>query len=137
MLQHEGTKGTKGQALQISHQVIGGAIEVHRFLGPGLLESVYEEALCRELMLRGLAVERQVQVQVQLRYKGIDLASHLRLDLVVEDQVVVEVKSVAKVLPVHKAQVLSYLRLYNRWLGLLINFEVELLRLGVSRILNG
>jgi GxxExxY protein len=96
---------------------------------------VYEEALCRELILRGLAVERQVQVH--LRYKGVELASHLRLDLVVNDQVVVEIKSLAKVLPVHRAQVLSYLRLCNRWLGLLINFDVELLRDGVTRVLNG
>ena len=135
---HEGaknTKGTKAWALALSHEVIGAAIEVHRIIGPGLLESVYEMALCRELWLRGLGVERQVSVPV--KYKGECLNCHVKLDLLVERTVIVEVKTVEKVIPVHRAQLLTYLRLQKLWLGLLINFNVEVLRHGVRRVLNG
>ena len=138
MLHHEGTKstkGTKGQALSVSHAVIGAAIEVHRHLGPGLLESVYEDALSRELWLRGLEFERQAFQRVM--YKGVELRSAVRLDLVVERVVVVEVKSVDILAPIHRAQLLTYLRLSNLPLGLLINFNAELLRRGLRRILNG
>jgi GxxExxY protein len=92
MIHHEGTKGTKEKAFEVSHAIIGAAIEVHRHLGPGLLESLYERALCRELWLRGVAVERQVALA--LKYKGADLASSFRLDLVAEHSVIVEVKAV-------------------------------------------
>jgi GxxExxY protein len=95
MIHHEGTKGTKGMkviGLGVSQAVIGAAIEVHRHLGPGLLESLYEAALCRELWLRGLKVERQVPVRVS--YKGVELGNQVRLDLLVNSVVVVEVKSV-------------------------------------------
>jgi len=135
---HEGTKttkGTKAWALALSHQVIGAAIEVHRLIGPGLLESVYEVALCKELWLRGVAVERQVRVPVN--YKGESLNCHVKLDLLVERTLIVEVKTVDKVIPVHRAQLLTYLRLQNLWLGLLNNFNVEVLRHGVRRVLNG
>jgi len=135
---HEGTKNTKGTkawALALSHEVIGAAIEVHRLIGPGLLESVYEMALCRELWLRGLGVERQVSVPV--KYKGECLNCHVKLDLLVERTVIVEVKTVEKVIPVHRAQLLTYLRLQKLWLGLLINFNFEVLRYGVRRVLNG
>jgi GxxExxY protein len=135
MLQHEGTKDTKASALVLSYEVIGAAIEVHRFLGPGLLESVYEAALCRELRLRGVAVERQIELPVN--YKGEVLDCHMKLDLLVERSLIVEVKSLEKVISVHKAQLLTYLKLKNLWLGLLINFNVELLRDGVRRVLNG
>jgi GxxExxY protein len=115
MLQHEGTKDTKASALALSHEVIGAAIEVHRFLGPGLLESVYEAALCRKLRLRSIAVERQIDLPVS--YKGEVLECHMKLDLLVERSVIVEVKSLERVLSVHKSQLLTYLKLRNHWLG--------------------
>ena len=137
---HEGTKSTKGTkekafSLALSHQVIGAAIEVHRLIGPGLLESVYEVALCKELSIRGVGVERQVRVPVN--YKGQELNCDVRLDLLVERTVIVEVKTVEKLIPLHRAQLLTYLRLRNLWLGLLVNFNVEVLREGVRRVLNG
>lgn len=138
MLQHEGTKNTKNtkaRALALSYEIIGAAIEVHRLLGPGLLEAVYEAALCRELRLRDIGVERQVTLPVN--YKGQALQCHAKLDLLVEHSVIVEVKSLEKLLPVHKAQLLTYLRIQRHWLGLLINFNVEVLRDGVRRVLNG
>ena len=138
MLQHEGTKttkDTKSSALALSHQIIGAAIEVHRLIGPGLLESVYESALCKELRLKGLTVDRQVSVPVN--YKGEILDCHVKLDLLVGGTVIVEVKAVEGLLYVHKAQLLTYLRLQNLWLGLLINFNVEVLRNGVRRVPNG
>ena len=138
MLQHEGTKttkDTKSSALALSHQIIGAAIEVHRLIGPGLLESVYESALCKELRLTGLTVDRQVSVPVN--YKGEILDCHVKLDLLVGGTVIVEVKAVEALIYVHKAQLLTYLRLQNLWLGLLINFNVEVLRNGVRRVLNG
>lgn len=138
MLYHEGTKATKvtkERSLAYSHAVIGAAIEVHRLIGPGLLESVYERALCRELSLRGIGAERQVHLLVL--YKGEALNCNIKLDLLVERSVVVEVKSVEKLVPIHKAQLLTYLRLRDLWLGLLLNFNVEILRDGIRRVLNG
>jgi GxxExxY protein len=138
MLHHEGTKDTKdtkASILALSHHVIGAAIEVHRLIGPGLLESVYEAALCKELRLKGLLVGRQVSVPV--KYKGEVLDCHIKLDLLVDRKVIVEVKAVETLMYVHKAQLLTYLRLQNLWLGLLINFNVEVLRDGVRRVLNG
>jgi GxxExxY protein len=137
---HEVTKDTRDTkqrvaALQLSHEVIGAAIEVHRILGPGLLESVYGVALCRELWLRGISARRQVRVPVS--YKGADLGCELRIDLVVEEEIIVEVKTVDKLLSIHRKQLLTYLRLRNLWLGLLINFNEEFLREGVRRVLNG
>lgn len=138
MLHHEGTKVTKvtkSFTVATSHEVIGAAIEVHRFMGPGLLETVYEVALCKELRLRGIAVDRQISLPVN--YKGEALDCYMKLDLLVEKSIIVEVKSVEKLIPVHRAQLLTYLRLQDLWLGLLINFNVELLRDGVRRVLNG
>ncbi|HEV8454418.1 MAG TPA: GxxExxY protein [Gemmatimonadales bacterium] len=138
MFHHEGTKdtkGTKASGLALSHEVIGAAIEVHRLLGPGLLESIYEMALCRVLWLRGIEVERQVNVPVS--YKGKRLACGIQLDLLVQRTIIIELKSVEKILPVHRAQLLTYLRLQELWLGLIINFNVEVLRDGVRRVLNG
>jgi GxxExxY protein len=137
---HEDTKATKGTKervsdLSLSHEVIGAAIEVHRVLGAGLLESVYEVALCRELWLRGISTERQVAVPVT--YKGADLKCELRLDLVVEKTIIVEVKTVDKLISIHRTQLLTYLMLRDLWLGLLINFNVDVLRDGVRRVLNG
>jgi GxxExxY protein len=137
-LQHEGTKdtkNTKATALLISHRVIGAAIEVHRLIGPGLLESVYEAALSKELRLRGLLVERQIPVSVT--YKGEILDCQLKLDLLVEGTVLVELKAVDRIIPVHRNQLLTYLRLRNLWLGLLVNCNVEVLRDGIRRVLNG
>ena len=138
MIHHEGTKATKAtkeRALGLSHAVVGAAIEVHRHLGAGLLESLYESALCRELWLRGMAAERQVSLP--LAYKGAELGSSLRLDVVVEKLVIVEVKAVESLVPVHRSQVLTYLKLTGFPVGLLINFNVDLLRHGVRRLLNG
>ncbi len=138
MAHHEDTKHTKctkATSLRLSHQIIGAAIEVHRIVGPGPLESVYELALCRELWLRGLRVDRQVRLPV--RYKGSDLDCETRLDLIVNQQVIVEVKCVEKLAPVHTAQLLTYLRMQELWLGLLINFNLDLLRNGIKRVLNG
>ncbi len=119
---------------EVARAVIGAAIEVHRALGPGLLESVYEECLAMELEMRSLSYDRQRRVAVQ--YKGRRVAAELRIDLLVDDQVIVELKAVEKLLPVHGAQLLSYLRLTGRSLGLLINFNVPLLRDGVKRVVN-
>jgi GxxExxY protein len=138
MFHHEGTKRTKhtkSSALALSYAIIGAAIEVHRVIGPGLLESVYEAALCRELRLKGINVERQVSVAPT--YKGETLDSNVKLDLLIEKCVVVEVKAVDKLISIHTAQLLTYLRPQNLWLGLLINFNVNSLREGLRRVLNG
>jgi GxxExxY protein len=115
----------------ISEAVIGAAIEVHRLMGPGLLESAYEECLARELALRGISFERQRDLTVE--YKGVRLDCGYRLDFLVEGRVVVEVKAVEHLLPVHDAQLMSYLRLGGWQLGLLINFHVPILREGIRR----
>ncbi|HEU5335840.1 MAG TPA: GxxExxY protein [Terriglobales bacterium] len=111
--------------------VIGAAIEVHRQLGPGLLESTYEECLCHELYLRGFRFKRQLELPVT--YKGLKLDCGYRIDLLVEDTVVVELKAVEQLLPVHEAQLLTYLHLTKKSVGLLINFYVPLLRDGIRR----
>ena len=119
---------------QATAEIVGAAIEVHRALGPGLLESVYEECLAVELKLRGLLFTRQQSVP--LRYKGQAIGTDLRIDLIVDDRVVVELKAVEKLLPIHEAQILTYLRLTQKEIGLLINFNVPLLKDGVRRFLN-
>ena len=119
---------------ELSGEIIGAAIEVHRVLGPGLLESVYEEAFAIELQDRNLLVLRQIEVP--LVYKGRRLQNLLRMDLLVADLIVVEVKSVERILPVHEAQLLSYLRLAQKKLGLLINFNSTVLSRSVRRIVN-
>ena len=119
----------------VTSRIIGFAIEVHRWLGPGLLESAYEECLCHELLTHG--VPHQRQVPLALRYKGIRLECGYRMDLVVADEVIVEVKTVDRFLPVHEAQLLSYLRLLDKRVGLLLNFKVPLLTQGVRRKVNG
>ena len=119
---------------KLSHEVLGAAIEVHKELGPGLLESVYEEALVVELFNRGINVARQKEVPVI--YKGKHLQSSLRLDLLIEQLVIVEVKAVEKLLGIHEAQLLTYLRLTNTKLGLLINFNSNTLRNAIRRVVN-
>src|SRR3954470_17596251 len=119
---------------RISEAVIGAAIEVHKEMGAGLLESIYEQCLCRELSLRGLRFECQKPLPVT--YKGMKLDCGYRIDILVEKAVVIEIKAVEKVLPIHEAQLLTYLRLGGWQLGLLINFNVELLRQGIKRLVN-
>ena len=130
---HEGTKVTKidEETEQVCRSVIGAAIEVHRELGPGFLESVYEDALCVELQIRNLQFVRQ-QV-VALQYKG-HAVGQSRLDLVVERRLIVELKAVESLADVHTAQLLSYLRATQLRLGLLLNFNVPVLRAGIKRV---
>jgi GxxExxY protein len=120
---------------EISGKIVRAAIEVHRVLGgPGLLESVYEEALAWELSSRGLAVERQLEIPIS--YKGNQLAAPLRLDLLVEKKVIIECKSTTNYNKVYEAQVLTYLRLLDLKLGLVINFGEKLVKNGVHRVVN-
>lgn len=120
---------------QLSDAVIGAAIEVHRVLGPGLLESAYEECLCRELTLREVSFERQVPLPVV--YKEVKLDCGYRMDIVVSKALVVEVKSVDAIAPIHEAQLLTYLKLSGIRVGLLLNFNVPLLKDGILRRVYG
>ena len=117
---------------RLTELIIGAAIEVHRNTGPGLMESVYEECLCYELSRLGLKFERQVELPVG--YKGIKLKCGFRMDMVVEDAVVLELKTVDQLLPIHSAQLLTYLKLSGLRIGLLINFNVVLLKQGIHRL---
>ena len=119
----------------ISGEVLNAAIEIHKEIGPGLLESVYEVLLAHELKTRGLTVERQVIVPIE--YRGIKFEEGYRLDLIVEDTVIVEIKSVEELTKVHHKQLLTYLRMMDKPLGLLLNFNVHLMKEGISRIANG
>ncbi len=119
----------------LSKEIVGAAIEVHRLLGPGLLESTYEQCLCRELSLRGMVFQRQQPLP--LEYKGEALDCGYRMDVVVANRVVVEIKSVDRLEPIHDAQLLTYLKLSGYKLGLLMNFNVPVLRRGLKRIVNG
>lgn len=119
--------------MEVTAKIIGAAIEVHRALGPGLLESAYEACLCRELGLRGVPFLRQFALPVD--YKGVEVDCAYRLDLLVASQVVVEIKSVSVIEPIHKAQLLTYMRLGSWKLGLLINFNVPILREGIRRMI--
>ena len=115
----------------LTREIIGAAIEVHRHLGPGLLESAYRRCLMQELSLRGISFESELPVSLQ--YKGMQLESGYRLDLLIQDAVVVETKSVEALAKVHEAQLLTYLRLGGWSIGLLINFNVEVLKNGIRR----
>jgi GxxExxY protein len=119
---------------EITEAIIGAAIEVHRQLGPGMLESVYEAILAYELAQRGLEVERQKAVP--LVYKELSFDEGYRLDLLVAGQVIVELKCVEALLPIHEAQLLSYLKLTGLKVGLLINFKVPVLKQGIKRLVN-
>lgn len=123
------------RADSIAEKVIGAAIEVHRALGPGLLESAYEECLCYELGLMGLKFERQVMLPVS--YKGVNLDCGYRLDLVVENSMILELKSTERLDGIHVAQLLTYLKLSGLRLGYLINFNVSVLKAGIKRVVNG
>ncbi len=119
----------------LTRQIIGAAMEVHRALGPGLLEATYEECLCHELALRQIPFVRQQPLPVE--YKSVKLDCGHRLDLLVAEKVVMEIKAVEKLLPVHRAQVLTYLKLGGWKMGLLINFNVPVLKDGVARLVLG
>jgi len=122
--------------MKINHltgQIIGAAIEVHKTLGPGLLESTYEECLCHEFHLRQLHCKRQQALPVE--YKGIKLDCGYRIDLSVEDLVILELKSVESLEPIHEAQLLTYLKLTGLKVGLLINFNVPVLKQGIKRLI--
>ena len=119
---------------KLTGKIIGAAIEVHKALGPGLLESAYEECLCHEFGLKGLSNERQKPLPVI--YKGIELDCGYRLDLVVENAIILELKACEKIEPIHKAQLLTYLRLSGLHLGLILNFNVPAMRDGIVRIVN-
>ncbi|MFA5874546.1 MAG: GxxExxY protein [Anaerolineales bacterium] len=120
---------------KITEAIIGAAIDVHRALGPGLLESAYQACLAYELIERGRKVEQQKPLPIV--YKSVHLDAGYRLDLLIEDKVIVEIKSVDSIAPIHEAQLLSYLRLSEKKVGLIINFNVKVLRYGIRRLVNG
>jgi GxxExxY protein len=130
---HHGDTGARRELVleELTNKIIGAAIEVHKELGPGLMESAYEECLCHELRLRGISFERQVPLPVE--YKGLKLECGYRLDVVVEDAVILELKCIERVLPVHVAQLMTYLKMTRKRVGLLINFKVEALARGIVR----
>lgn len=140
-MNHEGSKGSKesqsqahkGRAEAASREVVDSALKIHRHLGSGLLESVYEACLIHECRKRGLAVAAQVMVPVE--YDGMKLEQAFRIDLLVEDSLIVELKAVDAILPIHEAQILSYLKLTGRHLGLLLNFHVPLMKQGIRRFI--
>jgi len=117
---------------ELTHEIRAAVTEVHRELGPGLLESAYEECLCRELDLRGLRFQRQVPLPVT--YKGVELDCGYRLDILVEDKVILELKSIKEIEPIHEAQLLTYLRLSGKKVGLLVNFNAVLVKDGIRRM---
>jgi GxxExxY protein len=116
---------------KITNDIIGSAIEVHKYLGPGLLESAYEECLAYELQLKGYNIERQKPVPII--YKEVKLDYGYRIDILVDDQVIIELKSIEAFSPVHEAQILTYMKFANKEIGLLINFNVTLLKNGIKR----
>jgi GxxExxY protein len=131
---HHGDTEARSKLLheELTERIIGAAIEVHRALGPGLLESAYEECLCHEFHLRGICFERQRPLPVE--YKGVKLDCGYRLDLIVENKVILEIKCVEHVLPVHEAQLLTYLKMTGIRVGLILNFNIStLVRGGVVR----
>ena len=119
---------------KLTGEVIGAAIEVHKALGPGLLESAYEECLCREMVLRELVLKRQVPLPID--YKGIKLDCGYRLDIVVAGKLIIELKACESLQPIHEAQLLTYLKLTGIKVGLLINFNVPVLKDGIKRLVN-
>ena len=125
---------TKGKIDRLGEQVVGALIEVHRHLGPGLLESAYESAFCHEMNLRGLPFVHQLPVPIA--YKGVTLESAFRLGVLIADTVIVELKAVAEILPVFEAQLISHLKLLKKPLGYLVNFHVRQMRAGIRRYAN-
>lgn len=133
MTNHKDTKDTK-RSDELSKSIIGAAIEVHRNLGPGLLESAYEKCLCYELASKRISFERQKNLPIT--YKDIHLDCGYRIDILVEKLVIIELKTVEHIESIHEAQLLTYLKLSDLWLGLLINFNVPVLKEGICRIVN-
>lgn len=129
------TDECKNKCDELSNAIIGCAIEVHKQLGPGLLESAYESCLCHELTSNNVEVKKQELLPIN--YKGELVDAGYRIDILVNDLVIVELKTVECILPIHRAQLMTYLRLSDKWLGLLINFNVKLLKQGIERIVNG
>ena len=125
---------TKGELNKLSKEILDASIEVHRIMGPGLLESVYEECLIEELKSRNIHATNQVELP--LVYKGRKLKKEFRLDILVENEIILELKTVESLLPVHEAQIISYLKLADKQLGFLINFNVSLIKFGFSRFVN-
>ena len=128
---------TRNEILDVNkttESIIGAAIEVHRHLGPGLLESAYEECLCEELLLRKIPFKRQIVLPVT--YKGKKLDVGYRIDLLVNDEVVVELKTIESILPIHEAQTLTYMRLGGWQVGLILNFHVTILKNGIKRLVH-
>jgi len=119
---------------RLSNTLIGCAIEVHQVLGPGLLESAYQQCLAWELRRHGLSVKEQVSVPI--RYKELDVPNAYRLDILIEDELIVELKAVDEIEPVHIAQMLTYLKVNGLRLGLLLNFNVEVMKKGIKRVVN-
>ena len=134
-MNHEDTEAQRTKLNELSHRVIGLCMEVHRELGPGLLESAYEEALAYEFTKAGLGFERQREMP--LLYKGVKLDCGYRLDFIVEGQLIIELKALSELLPIRQAQLLTYLKLERRSLGLLVNFNTPALKDGVRRIVSG
>jgi len=118
-----------------SGQIIDSAFQVHKEFGPGLLESVYQFCLAEELRQRNIKLRQEVYLP--LIYKGIPVNKDFRIDLLIEEEIIVEIKSVDALAPIHEAQLLSYLKLSNKWLGLLINFNVPVIKSGIRRMVNG
>lgn len=132
-MNHRGTETQRADLNRMSGQVIGFCLEIHRELGPGLLESVYEEALAHELQAASVPFERQRNVPVS--YKGVLLPCGFRIDYLIGGAIILELKAVTELLPIHHAQVLTYLKLDHRPLGLLVNFNVPVLREGIRRVI--
>jgi GxxExxY protein len=126
---HEGHEGSKGNK-ELASEVIAAAIEVHKALGPGLLETAYQQCLAHELTLRGISFQKECSLPVD--YKGVHLDCGYRIDFLVEDQVVLELKSVEALRPIHEAQLLTYLKLANKQQGFLMNFNEKLLKKGIK-----
>jgi len=119
---------------ELAKQIFTASLEVHKIMGPGLLESVYEMCLLKELQLRKISAESQVGIPLQ--FKGFDLSKEFRIDILVENEIIVELKSVDTLLPVHQAQIISYLKLADKRMGFLINFNVPIIKNGFKRFVN-
>ena len=126
---------TKEAYNKLSKQILDASLTVHKEMGPGLLESVYESCLFQELSLRNIEVKSQVFLP--LHYKGVELNKDFRIDMLVENEIIIELKAVDTILPVHEAQIISYLKLADKKLGFLINFNVPLIKNGFRRFING
>ncbi len=124
-------KYTENIINNVSHEVIGSCIDVHKALGPGMLESVYLDLLCFDLELKGIAYDREKELSIH--YKGRDFNTKLRADLVVENSLIIELKSVQEMHPIYEAQIMTYMKLTNIEVGLLINFNVPILKDGIHR----